>query len=122
MSLDHWYDKYGNHITLEEWGRLYEDEDYMRIGLTEVGPYVVSTVWLGLDHSFGTGPPVLFETLVFTKTAWNDPRPRDDPEHKTLMEIDGRRYHTEEEAKAGHEEFVTLVRATLQEAPDTPEM
>jgi hypothetical protein len=25
----------------------------------------VSTVFLGLDHSFGTGPPLLFETMVF---------------------------------------------------------
>jgi len=25
----------------------------------------VSTVFLGLDHAFGDGPPVLFETMVF---------------------------------------------------------
>jgi hypothetical protein len=25
----------------------------------------VSTVFLGLDHSFGNGPPVLWETMVF---------------------------------------------------------
>lgn len=27
-------------------------------------PYI-STVFLGLDHSFGDGPPLLFETMIF---------------------------------------------------------
>lgn len=30
-----------------------------------VGTIDVSTVFLGLDHSFGRGPPMLFETMVF---------------------------------------------------------
>jgi hypothetical protein len=30
-----------------------------------LGVVVVSTVFLGLDHSFGEGPPLLFETMVF---------------------------------------------------------
>lgn len=40
-----------------------------RVGQTEVGSVVtVSTVFLGLDHSFeGGGPPVLWETMVFGK-------------------------------------------------------
>lgn len=25
----------------------------------------ISTVFLGLDHSFGDGPPLLFETMIF---------------------------------------------------------
>lgn len=33
--------------------------------------YWVSTVFLGLDHSYGTGPPLLFETMVFPRwPAW----------------------------------------------------
>ena len=36
----------------------------------EVGPYMVSTVFLGLDHNFlMEGPPVLFETMVFCDGA-----------------------------------------------------
>lgn len=27
----------------------------------------VSTVFLGLDHSFGGGPPILFETMIFNR-------------------------------------------------------
>lgn len=34
---------------------------------TEKNGVVVSTVFMGLDHSLGVGPPVLFETMVFMK-------------------------------------------------------
>lgn len=30
-----------------------------------VGNARVSTVFIGLDHSWGNGPPILFETMVF---------------------------------------------------------
>jgi hypothetical protein len=30
------------------------------------GNFYISTVFLGLDHNFGTGKPVLFETMIFT--------------------------------------------------------
>ena len=33
---------------------------------TEVGASLVSTVFLALDHQFGIGPPLLFETMIFT--------------------------------------------------------
>lgn len=46
----------------------------------------VSTIWLGLDHSFSTGKPLIYESMVF----WND------------REIDMDRYSTRAEAKAGH--------------------
>ena len=32
---------------------------------TEVPGGMVSTVFLGLDHRFGDGPPLLFETMIF---------------------------------------------------------
>lgn len=32
---------------------------------TIIGESRISTVFLGLDHSFGDGPPVLWETMVF---------------------------------------------------------
>jgi hypothetical protein len=35
------------------------------VGKDMVGEVRVSTVFLGLDHSFGQGPPMLFETMVF---------------------------------------------------------
>ena len=40
--------------------------DNRRVDRTEVTEDVeVSTVFLGLNHQFGDGPPLLFETLVF---------------------------------------------------------
>ncbi len=53
-----------------EWGRWLQTAN-RRVRLTRVGPYFVSTVFLGLDHSFGAmfgreaGPPILFETMVY---------------------------------------------------------
>lgn len=47
------------------WVKCFEDEK--RIVKQEyIGPYQVSTVFLGLDHNFRPeGPPVLWETMVF---------------------------------------------------------
>ena len=51
---------------------------------------VVSTVFLGMDHNWAGGPPVLWETLVFGGA------------------LDGTmdRYQSREEAEAGHREMV----------------
>jgi hypothetical protein len=52
-----------------------------------------STVWLGIDHSFGLGDrPLIFETMVF---GW-----------RMGSDFDMDRYATEEEAKAGHYKMV----------------
>ena len=48
------------------WGEWFETADRV-VAKTEVGSSVVSTIFLGLDHSFfDKGPPLLFETMVFT--------------------------------------------------------
>ena len=54
---------------LLEWARWMEDAD-RRVAETIVGDYRVSTVFLGLDHSFrqNGAPPVLFETMIFLNT------------------------------------------------------
>lgn len=52
---------------LVEWSQRFEDTESRRIA-RDVMPdgRVVSTVFLGLDHSFGSGgPPLLFETMIF---------------------------------------------------------
>ena len=46
------------------WGRWFETAD-RRVALDRIGETDISTVFLGLDHQFGSGPPLLFETLVF---------------------------------------------------------
>ena len=39
--------------------------DGRTVAKTEVGGMLVSTVFLGLDHNWGDGPPPLFETMIF---------------------------------------------------------
>lgn len=64
---------------------------WARVAHTEIGNVRVSTVFLGLDHSFTEGgPPVLFETLVFGG------------EHDEEMS----RYTTWEDAEQGHMETI----------------
>lgn len=49
-----------------KWARWFETADRV-VAQTEVGGYFVSTVFLGLDHRFvGEGPPILFETMVWS--------------------------------------------------------
>lgn len=91
------YDRYGLPLTLGEWCRRFQDFAYRRIAEDWIGEIRISTIWLGTDHSFGCGPPLIFETMIFGG-----------PEA-----IDGEmwRYATEEEARAGHARAVELVKA-----------
>ena len=59
-----------------------------RIARDKVGEHEISTVFLGVNHAFDNGPPLLFETMVF-------------PECEELE-----RYSTLEQAKKGHEAFL----------------
>lgn len=76
-----------------EWDRrersIRDGEDAYRVARTELddGRYV-STVFLGLDHQWGEGPPLLFETMVFPECE------------------DYERYATWDEAVAGHDQVV----------------
>jgi hypothetical protein len=68
------------------------------VAQTTLGGVKVSTVFLGLDHGWGSSRPVLFETMVFA----------DDPAHP-LNEAQ-ERYCTWEEAEEGHRQMVERVR------------
>lgn len=63
-------DEHGNPVacSLVEWATMFEKMAERRVALTIFGDFEVSTVFLGLDHNFGEeGPPILWETMVFTK-------------------------------------------------------
>lgn len=49
---------------LIEWARWYETAD-RHVASDMFETVRVSTVFLGLDHSFGEGPLLLFETMIF---------------------------------------------------------
>jgi hypothetical protein len=63
------------------------------VGLYKFGEVVVSTVFLGMDHSFNVGTPVLFETMIFGG------------EYDQFQE----RYCTWDEAEEGHKVACELV-------------
>ncbi len=48
------------------WAKWFEANNKNRhVADEKIGDVRVSTVFLGLDHSFGDGPPLLFETMIF---------------------------------------------------------
>lgn len=99
-----YYNRDGEPIDLWAWSRLGMDPSYKRVAEDQVGPYYVSTIWLGLDHSFMRTPrPIIFETMVFATSAAAEGLGPD---------MDMQRYATEAEARQGHADMVTLIRAT----------
>lgn len=99
------YDRDGNLIDLETYARLSADGDYRLVQqddvLTADGRTMwVSTVWLGVDHSHGlTGGLLIFETMVFVEGM--------NCEYCL-------RYSTAQEAHAGHEEVLRLLRSGVR--------
>ena len=60
-------DKAGNTVLepdLMKMGEGFETAD-RKVAETEIDKLQVSTVFLGLNHNFGEGPPILWETMVF---------------------------------------------------------
>ena len=56
--------------SLREWADMYqtdEGNERRRVAFDVVDGYEISTVFLGLDHGFGSSKPMLFETMVFGK-------------------------------------------------------
>ena len=49
---------------LMTWAKWFEKAD-RKVAHDIIGDARISTVFLGLDHSFGYGPKALFETMVF---------------------------------------------------------
>ncbi len=77
---------------LMKWAKWFETADRY-VAKTTIGKTEVSTVFIGLDHSFGNGPPLLFKTMIsggdFDCEEW--------------------RYTTWEEAEKGHQKAVAKV-------------
>jgi len=79
---------------LMTWGKWFETAE-RHVDDTWIGNVRISTVFLGLDHSFSEGSPLLFETLVFGGELADE------------ME----RYETYEQAEDGHKKMVARVEA-----------
>ena len=70
-----------------------------RVSYTETGPYRISTVRLPFDHSFGDGPALWYETMVFKGESWED--------------LFCQRYTTEEQALEGHKNAVETYKSKI---------
>jgi hypothetical protein len=83
-----------NHPNNDNWFLWFGNMDNRRVGLTQIGAVVISTIFGGIDRSYGHGgPPLLFETHVFGGK-------HDDDEWLTS---------TWEEAEAKHAEIVQML-------------
>jgi hypothetical protein len=51
-------------VSDNEWSKWFGKSERF-LARTQVGPWTVSTVFLGIDHNFGEGEPILFETMAF---------------------------------------------------------
>jgi hypothetical protein len=82
-----WYKLDGHNAVpcdmMEGAASLARSVDDRRVAYTEIDDCRVSTVFLGIDHRFGDGPPLLFETMSFSDndqlngwceraTTWDD--------------------------------------------------
>jgi hypothetical protein len=85
---------------LIEWAKWLKDSDRV-VKQEDIGPYWISTVFLGLDHNYLIeGPPLVFETMIRNEreNSWLD--------YQT-------RCATWAEAEAMHQEALAYVRELL---------
>jgi hypothetical protein len=101
-------DEHGQPVPCEDlatWAQWFETADRrvaQDLDEGDAGKKVrVSTVFLGLDHRFGDGPPILWETLVFGGA------------------LDGEmaRYTSLADALAGHQAMCARVSETIKRQP-----
>ncbi len=76
------------------WAASFEDTKSRVVDQTKIGESEISTVFLGLNHRYGEGEPLLFETMIFGGKE------------------DGfqERYSTWDEAVKGHEIACNMVK------------
>ena len=79
------------------WAEQFEKIEQRRVQKTKFGDVEISTVFLGLDHSFGMGPPLLFETMIFGG------------KHDQFQD----RYSTWDAAEKGHAQAIEIVKGSL---------
>jgi hypothetical protein len=83
---------------LMEWARWkVANPTAHEIGYDIIGDASVSTVFLGVNHQHGDGPPLVFETMIFGGA----------------LDRHGRRYSTLKDARSGHRALCDEVRSRL---------
>lgn len=70
------------------------------------GAVEISTVFIGLDHQWGDGPPLIFETMIFGGS-----------ENYSMD-----RYSTWDEAEAGHARMLKIAKAATERSSVVAEL
>jgi hypothetical protein len=106
-----YYDRKGQPIDIMTWARSLEDHEGRIVAQHWVRGWMISTVWLGLDHSFGhCRAPLIFETMIFP--------PGDEAGGESIwFDEYQERYPTEEAAQAGHDRALAWIVEKL--GPDS---
>lgn len=100
-----------------QWIEAAQETRARTLAETTVGPYWVSTVFLALDHSFGEGPPVLWETMIFgVEEDWEDLSGKRRRSRKSLDQF---RHTSKAEALDGHARAVKLAESLPHSLPDS---
>jgi hypothetical protein len=84
---------------LFKWAKWFSTAD-RNVAKANVGDAHISTIFLGLNHQWFRGPPLLWETMIFWPT-------RDDLNNECW------RYASRADALVGHDAACALVRAAL---------
>ncbi len=105
-----YYDIDGKPMSQEDWLSKFADMGYKQVARTTISlgdndRVTVSTVWLGLDHNWLDGPPLIFETMIFGLGEKDTPRDDDEFGYEPCY-----RYSTKEDALRGHDACVKAVR------------
>ncbi len=83
---------------LMEWATSFNGDRH--VAITKIDAVTISTVFLGLNHAYGNGDPLLFETMVFGGP----------------LDQEMNRYTTWEQAELGHAKMVKAVEETRQKS------
>lgn len=82
-----------------DWASWFENAD-RKVALDTIDGRTISTVFLGLDHSFHSSRPLLFETMIFSADRLDEYQER---------------YATWQEAEQGHQRAVDMAKEMMGE-------
>lgn len=98
-----YFDRTGAEINMLQWGDLRQNMEYKHLALSRPkNRFIVSTVWLGVNHRYGNGPPIIFESMACglgRRGQWTD---------GDLYMV---RYCTEREAFRGHSDICRMIHS-----------
>lgn len=106
-------------VTVREWSEWYEaaskdGREARRVASTETATMWVSTVFLGINHQFGDGPPILFETMIFTREEY--PKEFEGKITWHRDDLDTIRYATWDDALTAHTTIVRRIQKAEADA------